>query len=159
MDDDVVALLALDADSRQLLPNGALDKTGWSKAVNQADAMTGEHWLLTYEAVRRSWLLSPALTGDPVFLAMANAGVGFYDTTQNRPQFPAAAGEDSGGQSRRSLCLNSATRIRVTAAIDPAEIRTTIVELSHAELLTSRGEQLLRLNYGPPVQSSIFSCA
>jgi len=103
MDDDVVALLALEAESRQLLPNGALDKTGWSTAVNHADALTGEHWLLAYEALRQGWLQSPVLAGDPVFLAMANAGVGFYDTTQNRPQFPAAAGKIPGAVSQITM--------------------------------------------------------
>lgn len=97
MDDDVVALLALEAESRQLLPGGALDKAGWSTAVNQTDATTGEHWLLTYEAVRRGWLQSPALAADPTFSAMATAGVGFYDTAESRPQFPAAAGRIPGG--------------------------------------------------------------
>jgi hypothetical protein len=97
MEDDFVALLALDADARGLIPAGALDKNLWAGAVNQSDVLKGEHWLLCYEANQKGWLQSQAVANDPDFLAMSNGGVSFYDTAQNVPQFPEAARSFPGG--------------------------------------------------------------
>ena len=91
MDDDVVALLALDADTRHLFPAGALDKTDWQLALNQPDVLEGEHWLLAYEANRQGWLSTPAVAQNPVFLAMNTGQVSFYDQAKNIQQYPAAA--------------------------------------------------------------------
>ena len=97
VDDDIVALLALDADSRGLLPAGALDKSLWINTASQSKALDGEHWLLAYEGNQQGWLQSPAVATDPVFAALAKAGVSFYDPTRNAPQFPNAAGRIPGG--------------------------------------------------------------
>jgi hypothetical protein len=96
-DDDIVALLALDADSRGLFPSGTLDKHQWATTVSHPDVMHGEHWLLAYESNRQGWLSAPAVSGDPEFKAIRKAGVSFYDASQNVPQFPAAARRIPGG--------------------------------------------------------------
>lgn len=46
MCDDIVALLALDADSRGLFPSGALDPTAWSNLASNTDELKSDHWLL-----------------------------------------------------------------------------------------------------------------
>lgn len=97
MDDDIVALLALDADARGLFPAGSLDKQQWANVVAQSDVLQSEHWLLAYEANRQKWLTSLAIAGDPVFSAMENSSVSFYDRNQNSPQFPAGARGIPGG--------------------------------------------------------------
>ena len=97
MDDDVVALLALDAEARNLFPAGALNKRAWQLALNQPDVLEGEHWLLAYEANRQGWLLTPAVAQDSVFLAMNTAQVSFYDRAKNIQQYPAAAWGIPGG--------------------------------------------------------------
>lgn len=58
MDDDIVALLALELDSRGgfLSP---LDKNHWSAWMN-SEQLRSEHWLVAYEAYERGWL--PSLT-------------------------------------------------------------------------------------------------
>jgi hypothetical protein len=98
LDDDVVALLSLDADSRGLFPAGSLDKQQWSNIVSQAGVLLTEHWLLAYEANHQKWLASPALAKHAEFKAMEKAGVSFYDRAENRPQVPSAAGGIPGGR-------------------------------------------------------------
>jgi hypothetical protein len=97
MDDDIVALLALDADARGLFPPGALGKQSWVTMLNQAGALHREHWLLAYEANRQNWLACPAIASDPVFSAMNGAAISFYDPSQNVPQFPLGARGLPGG--------------------------------------------------------------
>jgi hypothetical protein len=97
MEDDIVSLLALDADARKIFPPGALDKSIWSKIANQPDVLKSGHWLLAYEAAQHTWLSSPAVATHPVFSLMSNAGVKFYDPARNFPQFPAAAQRLPGG--------------------------------------------------------------
>jgi Reverse transcriptase (RNA-dependent DNA polymerase) len=97
MEDDIVALLSMDADDRQLFPPGSLDRGRWDGMVSQGRALEGEHWLLAYEGHRQGWLQTPTLELHPVFGPMADAGVNFLDRTQNSPQFPAAAGPIPGG--------------------------------------------------------------
>jgi hypothetical protein len=53
MADPAVALLALDAQQRGLLPS--LDVTGWERLMT-AEQLEGEHWLLAYEASVKGWL-------------------------------------------------------------------------------------------------------
>ena len=98
MEDDVVALLALDADACGLFPPGALDKQAWTVTTNQSDVLTGEHWLLAYEANQHNWIPSAAVAADPTFSLMSQAGVSFYDCSQNIPQFPKAARGIPGGR-------------------------------------------------------------
>ena len=56
MDDDVIALLALDARSKGLTPSG-LTFPKWSNYM-RTDELMGEHWLLSYEANLTGWLPS-----------------------------------------------------------------------------------------------------
>jgi hypothetical protein len=56
MDDDVVALLALELDSRGGFQT-PLDKSRWASWMN-GDQLRGEHWLVAYEAYERRWLPS-----------------------------------------------------------------------------------------------------
>jgi hypothetical protein len=98
MSDDVVALLALDANARGLFPAGSLDAQHWTGMVNQPDVLVGEHWLLAYEAHRQKWLNVPAVQTHASFNRMHTAGVSFYDPSMNVPLFPAAAERIPGGQ-------------------------------------------------------------
>ncbi len=97
MEDDIVALLALDMDSRALFSAGSLDKQSWNTIVNQPNALHDQHWLLAYEANQQNWLISPAVAAHAVFGAMHTAGVSFYDPAKNTPQFPAGARGNPGG--------------------------------------------------------------
>jgi hypothetical protein len=97
MEDNVVALLALDADSRGLFPSGSLDKQPWQDLVADPGVLHQRHWLLAYEANQHNWLSCPAVASVPAFKAMSAAGVRFYDPSKNVPQFPAAATGNPGG--------------------------------------------------------------
>jgi hypothetical protein len=97
IDDDIVALLALDADANLLFPVGALNKQNWTVIVNSQDVLKSEHWLLAYEAHRKNWLNCPSITAHAAFSGLYNAGVSFYDTAKNVPQFPPGARSLSGG--------------------------------------------------------------
>jgi len=97
MDDNIVALLALDADTNGLFPKGSVDRQLWVSAVNQPDVLISENWLLAYEANRQGWLNCPAVAADPAFSGMFTAGVSFYDRARNVPQFPSAARGLPGG--------------------------------------------------------------
>jgi len=97
MEDDVVALLALDADARGLFPTASLNKQAWTAMANQSDVLEGEHWLLAYEANQQGWISCPAVAGDRAFFAMSQAAISFYDPSRNRPQFPVAARGFPGG--------------------------------------------------------------
>jgi hypothetical protein len=97
MDDNIVALLALDADKKGLFPSGSLNQRSWAAAVNQPDVLWGENWLLAYEANFHGWLACPEVAIIPEFAAMSAAGVSFYDPARNTPQFPGAARGLPGG--------------------------------------------------------------
>jgi hypothetical protein len=97
MEDDIVALLALDAESRGLFPTGSLNKNTWQSLVSQPDALDKQHWLLTYEATMKKWLSSPLISKNPVFKSMQSNGVTFYDSKRNVPHFPSAARRNPGG--------------------------------------------------------------
>jgi hypothetical protein len=87
MNDSAVALLALDAYNRGLLPN--LDLTYWSSLITPAQ-LYGEHWLLSYEARVRGWMPTVGsgnhVAADPAFNFLNSSGVRFYQTvrTPNR---------------------------------------------------------------------------
>lgn len=97
MEDDIVALLALNAAADGLFAPGELTANTWSTLVSQPDALTGEHWLLAYEANFHGWLKTPAVAQDPTFSAMSDAKVSFYDPEQVKPQFPKAGRAVPGG--------------------------------------------------------------
>jgi len=79
MSDSSVALLALDAHNRRLLPN--LDLGYWSTLITP-DELYGGHWLLSYEARVRNWLGTVGggdhVAADPAFNFLNTAGVRFY---------------------------------------------------------------------------------
>jgi hypothetical protein len=98
MDDDVVALLAMYAESQGLFGPGGIDKTKWSTLAADPQALGSEHWLLAYEANRNGWLPAPAVATDPAFAGMHAAGVAFFDGAECVPQYPAAASALPGGE-------------------------------------------------------------
>ena len=82
VDDDIVALVALDMMHEGLLP--FVDTSLWEKHMN-ADALHSDHWLLAYEAYEQDWL-RPAASGDYIaadtagcFPVLRKYGVKFYD--------------------------------------------------------------------------------
>jgi Reverse transcriptase (RNA-dependent DNA polymerase) len=98
MEDDIVALLALDADSKSLFPKGTLNTQKWTRILASNAVLTSEHWLLAYEANRRNWLNCPSVNTHSAFSAMRVAGVSFYDPMRNVPQYPPGARSVSGGE-------------------------------------------------------------
>jgi len=97
IEDDVVALLALDADSRGLFSRGALNQTRWAGIAANTDAPVAEHWLLAYEAHLKGWLRSPAMAANRLFSMLFAANVSFYDPARVAPGFPKAASPMPGG--------------------------------------------------------------
>jgi hypothetical protein len=81
IEDDFVALLALDAVSRGLIAREALDVSNWQRLVSEADALQGSHWLLAYEGVAQGWLTaaSDQIAKDRFFRTIERLGVRFYD--------------------------------------------------------------------------------
>jgi hypothetical protein len=80
VDDDIVALVALDLRNRGLMPNMAFPL--WESRMSP-DSLYSEHWLLAFEALRKGWL--PSLNGnnyiaaDPFFSILESNNVEFYD--------------------------------------------------------------------------------
>jgi hypothetical protein len=79
LDDDVVALIALDLN--QL---GLLDATGFTKWQAQMHGanLYDNHWLIAYEAWEQGWLASPTgrdyIADDELFSILRLHGVRFY---------------------------------------------------------------------------------
>jgi hypothetical protein len=97
VEDDIVALVALDARRRGRFPTG-LDTSVWRRLVNDPKGLVGPHWLLTYESQRKGWLTSGrvAVRADPFFSMLNRAQVGFYDATPKRRPFTGTAGPEPG---------------------------------------------------------------
>ena len=89
MSDSVVALLALDLDSKR--PIAGLDKTHWAQFMTR-DELWREHWLLSYEANVHGWLPSLGaadhVAAEPHFAFLKQAGIRFYDSTPPMPAVP-----------------------------------------------------------------------
>jgi hypothetical protein len=98
MEDDFVALLALDADSRGTF-QGPLDKTPWEILVDYDEVLRGPHWLLAYEATYKGWLTSAQsrVAGDPFFSVPQGRDVFFYDQNPQRDPFTGPGGPLPGG--------------------------------------------------------------
>jgi hypothetical protein len=81
VDDDIVALVALDLQQQQLLP--AINSRLWSSRI-QKDSLYSDHWLLAYEGYAQGWLPSSDgsnfVEDDPFFCILLNGDVRFYDT-------------------------------------------------------------------------------
>jgi hypothetical protein len=97
MEDDIVALVALDARRRGRFPTG-LDPKTWRGFVQDPGALTGPHWLLTYESQRKGWLRSgrTLVQTDPFFSLLDRARVSFYETRPLRAPFTGTAGPGLG---------------------------------------------------------------
>ena len=83
VDDDIVALVALDLQSEGLLPR--LNAALWASRMT-ADNLYAEHWLLAYEAFVKRWLPSADgtdyVSADPFFSILKAADVEFYDVDE-----------------------------------------------------------------------------
>lgn len=99
VEDDFVALLALDASSRGRLPASALDLTLWQSLVAMEDALQGDHWLLAYEGVARGWMptAAPQLATDGFFSFIKQAEIHFYEPNPSREPFTGPAAPLPGG--------------------------------------------------------------
>lgn len=99
MEDDFVALLALDADSRGLFPSGQLDSSGWETLTDYDAVLDGHHWLLAYEGAVRKWLEAPAtrIAQSKFFRELRRRRVRFYDVNPKRNPFTGPSGPLPGG--------------------------------------------------------------
>jgi hypothetical protein len=83
MNDSVVALLLLDANSKRLLPS-EIDFNHYASFMTTED-LHGEQWLLSYEANIKGWLPSVTITdhvnADECFSFLKSNGVFFYNDT------------------------------------------------------------------------------
>ena len=81
IDNSVIALLTLDARSKNLIPKNSSVPL-WKPHMTP-DGLTGEHWLLAYEARLKKWLPPVGATDyiktAPGFDVLAAGGVNFYD--------------------------------------------------------------------------------
>jgi hypothetical protein len=98
MEDDVVALLALDANARGRFPANAINLIRWSSLVTLPNALNDEHWLLSYESNRRGWLNCPAVKTHPFFNVLDGNQVSFYDSQRRLVGFTGAAAAVPGGK-------------------------------------------------------------
>lgn len=99
MEDDFVALLALDANARGLFGDHRLDVSGWEALTDYDGVMDGPHWLLAYEGAARKWLESPVdrVLADDYFKVLKRRQVRFYDEDPHRNPFTGPAGPLPGG--------------------------------------------------------------
>jgi len=98
MDDSVIALLALDAQQRGLIPRG-LDTTLWQSYMETAE-LRGKQWLLAYESNVKGWLPSNGnadhVAADPDFGHLKRLGVEFYNSAKVLNAAPTFASTSSG---------------------------------------------------------------
>jgi hypothetical protein len=97
MEDDVVALLALDANDRGLFPKGAHDTSFRQNIANVPDALDSDHWLLSYESHRKGWLQCPAVARHGFFQILERNAISFYDPGLSLTQFKGPAAAAPGG--------------------------------------------------------------
>ena len=100
IEDDVVALLALDARARRLFPAGTVDTSVWRSLLSDPDVLLSEHWLLAYEAEGHGWLRTagPVIAAHSFFRELKADDVRFYDRGKRRPPFSGPAAPVPGGQ-------------------------------------------------------------
>jgi hypothetical protein len=95
IDDDIVALVALDLYHSGLLPRVNFDL--WSAHLS-ASGLYSDHWLLAYEAYEQRWLrpISRAdyIASEPTFEILRRHDVRFYDIASNLPLAPSPYGDE-----------------------------------------------------------------
>jgi hypothetical protein len=85
VDDDIVALVALDLRSSGLLPRVSLEL--WSSYLDSSQ-LYGEHWLLAYEACVQGWLprnKASYLARDAFFSVLDDRSICFYTGQPKQP--------------------------------------------------------------------------
>lgn len=96
VEDSVVALLALDANARGLIPSG-IDTSAWKRVMNEEN-LYKENWLLAYEANVKGWLPSEDnkdfVSKNPWFGYMKSQGIQFYEVVKMPLAVPAGADVD-----------------------------------------------------------------
>lgn len=99
MEDDFVALLALDASSRGLFGSNEVDASNWETLTDYDGVMSGPHWLLAYEGSVRKWLKGPRryVTKDRFFRTLRRRRVRFYDPDPSPSPYTGPAGPLPGG--------------------------------------------------------------
>ncbi len=97
MEDDIVALLALDASVRGRFSPGALDTAAWAALAALPNALEDEHWLLAYEANRKGWLQCAAVATDGFFSQLEQHRISFYDPARRLTSFTGPAAAVPGG--------------------------------------------------------------
>ena len=99
MNDSIVAILLLDANSKSLVLSG--ERFDSIQSLMTQDELYGEHWLLAYEANVKNWLPSVG-TGDHVasgdrFALLKRNRIHFYnDTLSERTGYAPPEGWDEG---------------------------------------------------------------
>jgi hypothetical protein len=82
VEDDVVALVAMDVHHSGLMPSPRNAFSLWSKLMKR-ESLSLEHWLLAYEGFEQGWLSSvdggDYIAGDPFFSILRKHNVRFYD--------------------------------------------------------------------------------
>jgi len=97
--DSFVALLALDARQRGLVPRG-LTTSIWEPFMTR-EGLRGEQWLLSYESFIKGWLPSADpgsdhIRRDAAFNYLRDFKVSFYDAKRTAPTVSAIAGPEPG---------------------------------------------------------------
>lgn len=90
IEDPLIPLLALHADSKGLTPSG-LNVTKWASSMTPEE-LWGQNWLLCYEANIKGWLPSAHATdhvnADPCFSLLKAQGVSFYNEQASSVKIP-----------------------------------------------------------------------
>ena len=90
INDPLIPLLALHAESKNLTPSG-LEKSKWSSLMTTED-LWGQNWLLCYEANVKGWLPSVQtkdhVNADVCFSFLKSKGVSFYDEQASSTKNP-----------------------------------------------------------------------
>lgn len=85
MRSSICALLLMDIDRRGLV-DGGIDDAFWQNECASPQGLKSDLWLLSYEAVRKSWWSGGPhayVLNDPVFGPLLSQGVYFYDERRN----------------------------------------------------------------------------
>jgi hypothetical protein len=81
MENSLIALMTLNAEKRNLIKHGRLDKTKWETIVKEDNVLYSDQWLLAYEANCKGWLpfTKDYVSSDPNFDFLKSSKVSFYD--------------------------------------------------------------------------------